>query len=159
MAKPYGRIYQNKTNVSVDANDLYNVWPVGSVYMSIFNVNPSNYFGGTWERIKGYYLFCNDQETLGGEIFGSWFTNNTAITPDQMPAHSHNISANASFTIANGEGSGLSGIPSGVSGWGNPQYPNAHWYRIWAEPSGANQGHNHEFYPPSIRVFAWRRIS
>ena len=49
MTKPYGRIYKNKTNVSIDALDLYNVWPVGSIYISVINVNPSEYFGGTWE--------------------------------------------------------------------------------------------------------------
>lgn len=49
MTKPYGRIYKNKTNVSIDALDLYNVWPVGSIYISVNNTNPSTYFGGTWE--------------------------------------------------------------------------------------------------------------
>lgn len=48
MTKPYGRIYKNKTNVSIDALDLYNVWPVGSIYISVNNTNPSTYFGGTW---------------------------------------------------------------------------------------------------------------
>lgn len=49
MTKPYGKIYKNKVNVSIDATDLYNVWPVGSIYISVINVNPSKYFGGTWE--------------------------------------------------------------------------------------------------------------
>ena len=49
MTKPYGRIYKNKTNISIDARDLYNVWPVGSIYISVVNINPSEYFGGTWE--------------------------------------------------------------------------------------------------------------
>lgn len=48
MTKPYGRIYKNKTNVSIDVLDLYNVWPVGSIYISVNDVNPSTYFGGTW---------------------------------------------------------------------------------------------------------------
>lgn len=49
MTKPYGRIYKNKTNISIDARDLYNVWPIGSIYISVVNINPSTYFGGTWE--------------------------------------------------------------------------------------------------------------
>lgn len=49
MTKPYGKIYKNKVNVSIDATDLYNVWPVGSIYISVINVNPSEYFGGAWE--------------------------------------------------------------------------------------------------------------
>ena len=38
------------------------LYPVGSIYMSIKDTNPSNFFGGTWERIKGRCLFGVDED-------------------------------------------------------------------------------------------------
>lgn len=36
------------------------VYPVGSIYMSLNNINPSNLFGGTWEQITdGRYLIAS----------------------------------------------------------------------------------------------------
>lgn len=57
MAKPYGRLYQKGKNVSIIGIDTYDVWPIGSIFMSIYATNPSTYFGGTWERIsQGRFL-------------------------------------------------------------------------------------------------------
>lgn len=66
MAKSYGRIYQNKSNVSITPFDIYNLYPVGSIYMSVNSTNPSNYFGGTWEQIKDRFLLaCGDNYDNG----------------------------------------------------------------------------------------------
>ena len=43
-------VWQREGTVLKLAKEVYElVWPIGSVYMSRFNVNPTNYFGGTWE--------------------------------------------------------------------------------------------------------------
>ena len=51
-------------------------WPVGSIYLSVNNTNPSSYFGGTWEQIaKGRTLVgvdtsdtdFNTVKKIGGE--------------------------------------------------------------------------------------------
>jgi hypothetical protein len=48
------------------------------------------------------------------------------------PGHTHGTNGN--FTIANGQGSGVSGIPVNVPGWGT--YSPADWFRISAATTG-----------------------
>ena len=40
MTKSYGKIYQNKSNVSITPFDIYNLYPVGSISMSVNSTNP-----------------------------------------------------------------------------------------------------------------------
>lgn len=35
-----------------------NIYPVGSIYMSVLSTNPGTLFGGTWERIEGRFLLA-----------------------------------------------------------------------------------------------------
>lgn len=56
---PYGTLVHTindttLTNQNITLNEIY---PTGSIYMSVNNTNPSNFFGGTWEQIaKGRTL-------------------------------------------------------------------------------------------------------
>ena len=68
-------------------------YPVGSLYFSIYNINPTNYFGGTWE------LYCPGRTLVGvdeeDEDFSSAANDWTkgerevTLTIDTMPAHTH----------------------------------------------------------------------
>lgn len=53
--------------------------PVGSIYLSLNNTNPSTYFGGTWELIKDRFLLGAGGNYSSGSTGGS----NT---------HNHNLS-------------------------------------------------------------------
>lgn len=46
------------TSVSTSITNFDEIYPIGSVYMSVNNTNPSNLFGGSWEQITGYYLYA-----------------------------------------------------------------------------------------------------
>ena len=128
------------------------IYPIGSIYISLSDEDPKTLFGGEWEKIEGRFLLGSSENYIlnstGGEV-------EHTLTAAEMPAHSHNIKANFNFTIGNIGGSGFSGIPNNNSGWGN--YDNAHWTQISASSSGENNPHNN--MPPYLVVNVWRRVS
>lgn len=66
-------------------NDIY---PVGSIYMSTNNVNPSTLFGGTWEQIKDTFLLGAGDTYTAGDTGGEA---THTLTIDEMPSHNHII--------------------------------------------------------------------
>lgn len=76
------------------------LYPVGSIYLSIKSKNPSEIFGGVWERIaKGRAIVGVDEadsdfsaaNKTGGE-------KEHTLTIDEMPKHSHKIKVSGSTT-------------------------------------------------------------
>ena len=47
------------------------IYPVGSIYMSINNTNPSTLFGGTWEQIQDTFLLSAGSTYTAGDTGGS----------------------------------------------------------------------------------------
>lgn len=78
--------------------DIDQVYPVGSIYMSMSATSPSSLFGGTWERIQGRFLMASNSSYDAGDTGGS----NDAI----VVMHSHSASAenngSHSHTISGG---------------------------------------------------------
>ena len=146
MAKSYGRIYQNKSNVSITPFDIYNLYPVGSIYMSVNSTNPSNYFGGTWEKIDDAFLWgTSDSAQLnmrGGE-------STHTLTVNEMPSHGHTFSG--VNTGASSTGS-LGSYPARI--WQDTA-PN--WTGYFIHNSGGSQPHNN--MPPYYIVFIWKRVA
>lgn len=92
----------NDKKAGVDGNidytllSLKDIYPVGSIYMSVNATDPSALFPGTtWQRIAGgrCLVGADDASYKGGATGG---TATVTITASQMPAHSHsgNISIN-----------------------------------------------------------------
>ena len=65
---------------------LDNVYPVGSIYMSVNNTNPSTLFGGTWQQIQDRFLLAAGATYAAGATGGEA---THTLTTDEMPAHSH----------------------------------------------------------------------
>lgn len=123
---------------------LDNVYPVGSIYMSVNSTNPKNLFGGTWEQIQGRFLFGMNSSypagSTGGEI-------THALTIDEMPEHNHTIYYPNS---------------GGPYGNANISYPegsstNMTWCAEMCKtaPTGGSAAHNN--MPPYLSVYIWKR--
>ena len=100
----------NKINSSpaLTMNDIY---PVGSIYMSISSVNPSTLFGGTWQKIEGRFLLAASSSYEVGSTGGS----NDAIvvshthsnsSTNSAGSHSHTISGGSHSHTASSSSSG-----------------------------------------------------
>lgn len=137
--KPYGKLYNNDINVSITPLDIYNFYPVGSIYLSVVNINPSTYFGGTWEAIEGVFLLGCSSEYVAGTTGGE---ESHTLTVEEMPKHNHQMTF-------------YTGNPGGFQ---NAQQvaPNNSIPRT-TEMAGNNQPHNN--MPPYLAVYMWKRIS
>lgn len=70
------------------------VYPVGSIYMSANNVDPSKFIGGAWKALEEGRVLIGANSTYqagskGGEV-------SHVLTTSEMPAHSHSANANTS---------------------------------------------------------------
>lgn len=161
-------------------------WPIGSIYLLFNNTNPATFFGGTWERLTGGFLYgCvensgtgNGTGTSTGASIGntgsySGTSGSTAITVDQMPSHTH--IQNEHSHIANFDqlwslGGGTTSLASAPGG----PYPGSGYIRgttATNQYTGGGKGHTHSIpshthslnshthVVPYIAVFAWRRIA
>lgn len=132
-----------------------NMYPVGSIYMSTSNINPSELFGGEWENYaEGKTLIgagtgtdINSQtmqfvaNTTGGEYYHR-------LTIAEMPTHSHKTLSSGSAATVYYE-SGGNGI------W----LDSASLSTIYSSYTG-NQGggESHNNIQPYIVTYMWRRI-
>lgn len=83
------------------------IYPVGSIYISVNEVNPSELFGGTWEKIQDKFLLASGSSYTIGATGGqasitytpTGITEEHKITLEEMPAHSHRISHDAENSV------------------------------------------------------------
>ena len=151
-----------KSNQSSIANKIY---PVGSIYISAENTNPSVLFGGTWEKIEDSFMLSSgsyELGTTGGNSSVSYtpqgIVGDHKLTIQEMPSHNHSITINV------GWGSGGYGSGAGNASQNNPA-------NLWGASvgyNGGNQPHNHPFtgttasiqtMPPYIVVNVWKRTA
>lgn len=158
--KNVGNIQNNKNNVLLNSSVILhtfegggqrkldiildNLYPVGSIYISTNNTNPSNYFGGVWERIKGRFLLAADDNTYKIGSTGGEATHK--LTVDEIPSHQH------SLLNTNPGGYTVSWTSHSAGAQEGKGFPN----NIRTTFAGGNQPHNN--MPPYLAVYMWERI-
>ena len=150
------------------ANIALSIYPVGSIYMSVNDTNPSTLFGGTWARITGKFLLA---ATDGGSSGASQAAGNTggeathAITTSEMPQHRHSVDQqylhrldSSDNNYANyGDGGSLSGWDlqiadsnnTGVTRLGIPSF----------NTNNSGSGNAMSIMPPYLSVYVWQRTA
>lgn len=120
------------------------IYPIGSIYMSVNNVSPSDIFGGVWEQIQDRFLLASGNSYILGNQGGEA---THILSINELPSHEHpyvtvssiqfdlnNYNMASGFNVQN-EGTGIA-------------YTNA---------VGGNQAHNN--MPPYLVVNIWKRTS
>lgn len=129
------------------------VYPVGSIYMSVNNVNPSTLFGGTWERIQDKFLLSAGDTYTAGDTGGAA---TVTLTSSQIPSHTHNFGKSVPSSTAAwyGEDGGSIGGTTGTYVYAKRGTTST----ITAtQNTGGGQAHNN--MPPYLVVYVWKRIS
>ena len=126
---------------------LDNVYPVGSIYMSVNSTNPTNLFGGTWEQIQGKFLFGMNSSypagSTGGEITHT-------LTANEMPTHAHYMAS------GNGGGDGTWEPDAGYYLLDSVTTDKTtYWAQIGMNNAGGSAAHNN--MPPYLSVYIWKR--
>lgn len=147
---------------------LDQVYPVGSIYMSINSTDPSTLFGGSWTRLKDTFLLASGDTYANGSTGGEA---THTLTTDEMPSHthiqnSHNHTQNAHHHDTNTNWSSGSGSESAYVTTANRTRTTRNTKDTTAtnkaatatnQNTGGGQAHNN--MPPYLAVYMWKRTS
>lgn len=131
--------------------------PIGSIFLTVSNDNPSKYFGGKWEKISGGFLWgCNsgvDNNLMNSKV-GHTKSFDTTLTIDQIPSHNHLLKMKNAGKWNWTSGTAKGEMMEGGYSW-NENDTTYNWL-IENSPVGGNKGHSHKI--PYIGVWVWKRI-
>jgi len=181
--------FKNKLIYSLTAESILSmVYPVGSVYISVNDVSPEKFLGGTWEKIsQGRVLQgASGTQTAGTEVSAG--LPNISVSSDGEHTHTRG-SMNITGAVAiHGAGSctdigAMSGAfyGSGTDGayHGADCYSGAYSARVinfsadrtWKGSTSSDGAHSHDAYitgitgnsttvqPPALLVNIWKRTA
>lgn len=163
-------------NGKINPGAWANFYPVGSIYLSVNNINPSAYFGGEWER------FSNGRVLVGVDESQTEFNLVKKIGGHKgLQSHSHSFNGATSTAdlqgtlgeVYSGQNVSASGIVTGKTDSSYRQYSNAgttgNAWSTW----NINASHNHSFsgatsvagdgntgnLQPYVTCYIWLRIA
>ena len=136
----------DSNNNSLSFEAIFNrIYPVGSIYISTNDINPSTLFTGTWEKIENRFLLASGSSyqlgSTGGEATHK-------LTINELPSHTHNASAGQFISTSPNV------TPGTVMSFDSGQYKR---YSMNSTSStGGSKDHNN--MPPYLVVSIYKRI-
>ena len=133
------------------------VYPIGSIYMSVNNVNPHDIFGGTWVKIKDKFLLASGDTYTNGATGGEA---EHTLTTDEMPSHTHNVIGDSVLP----SGSSIAVDPQDVgceAGMHTASFCSGgiSGINIEGEAQSTGGGLSHNNLPPYLVVNVWYRTA
>ena len=123
------------------AERLLDIYPIGSIYISVNSTSPASLFGGTWQILNDVFLLAAgsyaNAGTFGGEAAH-------ALTVNEIPSHAHGCGVSQSDASGQIAGSNMA----------ITQFSREYGYTSYV---GGNQPHNN--MPPYMAVYMWKRVS
>lgn len=140
---------------AISVDDIY---PIGSIYMSVNSTNPGTLFGGTWEQIKDTFLLSAGDTytagTTGGEAEHS-------LIIDEIPSHTH--TAEMCGITASGSGAAQQGDFYRADYWNRFQTTGNAVHDYYGTgtltPQSVGGGLAHNNMPPYLTVYMWKRTA
>lgn len=181
--------FKNKLIYSLTAESILSmVYPVGSVYISVNDVSPEKFLGGTWIKIsQGRVLQgASDTQTAGTEVSAG--LPNISVSSNGEHTHTRGSMNITGQVVMHGAGictdiSGFSGaffrsrtngayaIGSCASGVSSEGVVNFSADRTWTGSTSSDGAHSHDAYitgitgnsttvqPPALLVNIWKRTA
>lgn len=175
--------YALKVHGEISADNVYNPYPVGAIYISDNSTSPASLFGGTWEQLDGYYLYA------GNGYSKTTYTGKNAqshtLTANQSGLRQHNHGASGSYSgsnfyIRHGNTAGRDIVAGGTNtsvevgvgaSWSNGIEMTSYTHNIDRVniggtvgvsvnnqgPWDAAEGHPHNI--ATLEIYAWRRTA
>ncbi len=127
--------------------DLDKVYPIGSLYLTTNETNPSDLFGGTWNKLEDETFLMSASAKYPAKSKGG--ENQHTLSINEMPYHEH-----AQFVTAIA-GSGGTGVRRDYSAdeTGLSSYPQG------INTGGNGNGQPHNNMPKFYAVYIWTRVS
>lgn len=154
--------FRNRNNEKIYPCPYY---PIGSIYISVNNTNPSTYFGGTWEQIKDKFLLCCGSTYSAGSTGGS--TTHQHKYGFQYGGFYRDVSleqngntgllnySNASDFSLTGGGTSVGSYTAEINNGSESAMKSTSMthYRMTANTSSTSN------LPPYLAVYVWKRVS
>ena len=136
----------NDTSLELNGNTIADIiYPVGSIYLSVNNTNPSTLFGGTWVQIEDTFLMASGSTYTAGSTGGS------ATHVHKTPI---GFDGSAMYCYANSEGNPAfdSTVYQNVNRKAYTLGNSTGAVRVASTDAGSN-------IPPYLAVYVWKRTA
>lgn len=128
-------------------------YPVGAIYMSVNDTNPSTLFGGTWEQLKDRFLLAAGDSYTNGATGGEA---NHTLNTNEIPGHSH-LQHQWTMIVSAGGNTGTWQPTSKSGGVQCAIKDDRDRTTRITESAGGGQAHNN--MPPYLVVYMWKRTA
>lgn len=142
-----------KTLINTINNYWKNIYPIGSVYISVnSSFNPNTAFGGTWVQIKDRFLLADGDSYTNGNTGGE---STHTLTVNELPSHKHYVgnSEDGKFWYLGKPGGVAQDSSQGVS------FSGTNGRITTFETTEVGGGNSHNNMPPYLVVKMWKRTA